>query len=71
METYVLAREIADNKRIPSGWDLVGPDNKDDFKSNFFRLEVEGLAIKQMETPVFDPNFKAPERARRTDSKLD
>jgi hypothetical protein len=66
MYAYALAREIADKKGIPCGWELTLPGEC------FSRTDIPNLAINATGVaPARDPNWKPPERARGTGPKLD
>jgi myosin heavy subunit len=66
MYAYALAREIADKKGIPCGWELSLPGEC------FSRTDIPNFAINATgAAPARDPNWKPPERARGTGSKLD
>jgi hypothetical protein len=66
MYAYALAREIAEKKSIPCGWEITLPNEC------FSRTNVPNLALNITgERPPPDPNRKAPERARGTGAKLD
>jgi len=66
MYAYALAREIAEKKGIPIGWSISLPNEC------FSRTDIPNLAINATGVaPARDPNWKPPERARGTGSKLD
>jgi len=66
MYAYALAREIAEKKSIPCGWEITLANEC------FSRTNVPNLALnitgKHPERP---PGWKPPERARGTGAKLD
>jgi hypothetical protein len=66
MYAYALAREIADKKGIPCGWELTLPNEC------FSRTNIPNLALNITgKHPGHPPGWKPPERARGTGSKLD
>jgi hypothetical protein len=65
MYTYALAREIADKKGIPCGWSISLPNEC------FSMTDIPNMPINKTGEYVRPPDWKPPERARGTGSKLD
>lgn len=63
MYAYALAREIADKKGIPCGWSISEPISSTQIPN--LEINVTGKA------PERPPDWKPPDRARGTGSKLD